>query len=72
MTKGREKVEELNNRFADWYYVISNDIYKKIHLDRSDIMKKPESEKKGNARRIRRIEEGIDAGAAPAASSEKK
>ncbi|HEY4759229.1 MAG TPA: DUF4340 domain-containing protein, partial [Thermoguttaceae bacterium] len=29
---GRKHVEELNARFADWYYIISNDVYRKIHL----------------------------------------
>lgn len=37
--KGRDKVKELSERFADWYYVISNDTYKKIHLGRADIIK---------------------------------
>jgi hypothetical protein len=32
-------VAELNARFADWYYVISEDVYKKIHLGRNDIVK---------------------------------
>ena len=34
-----KRVRELNARFADWYYVISEDVYKKIHLSRSDIIK---------------------------------
>lgn len=42
--RGRERVKELNDRFADWYYVISNDVYKKIHLSRAEVLKKPESE----------------------------
>jgi hypothetical protein len=33
------KVAELNARFADWYYVVSEDVYKKIRLVRSDIVK---------------------------------
>jgi hypothetical protein len=37
--KGREKAKGLSDRFADWYYVISNDTYKKIHLGRNDIIK---------------------------------
>ena len=32
-------VKELNARFADWYYVVSEDVYKKIRLTRSDIVK---------------------------------
>jgi hypothetical protein len=38
--KGQDKVKELNDRFADWYFIISDDVYKKIHLGRGDIVKK--------------------------------
>lgn len=38
--KGQERVAELNERFADWYFIISDDVYKKIHLGRADIIKK--------------------------------
>jgi hypothetical protein len=37
--KAERRVAELNARFADWYYVISEDVYKKIHLGRADIIK---------------------------------
>lgn len=37
--KGKQRVQELNNRFADWYYVISEDMYRKIRLSRSDIFR---------------------------------
>lgn len=37
--KAMARVAELNARFADWYYVISEDVYKKIHLSRSDIVR---------------------------------
>ncbi len=37
--KGKQRVQELNNRFADWYYIISEDMYRKIHLSRSDIFR---------------------------------
>lgn len=37
--KATARVAELNARFADWYYVISEDVYKKIHLSRPDIIK---------------------------------
>ncbi|HEY2894408.1 MAG TPA: DUF4340 domain-containing protein [Pirellulales bacterium] len=40
--KGQEKVKELNERFADWYFIIPDDVYKKIHLGRADIVKKKE------------------------------
>jgi hypothetical protein len=38
--KGREKVKELSDRFADWYYIVSDSTYQKIHLGRDDIVKK--------------------------------
>jgi hypothetical protein len=38
-TKAERRVTELNARFADWYYVVSEDVYKKIRLTRSDIVK---------------------------------
>jgi hypothetical protein len=42
---GQKKVKELNGRFADWYYVISDEVYRKIHLGRDEIvMKKPKKE----------------------------
>ncbi|NUQ66100.1 MAG: DUF4340 domain-containing protein [Pirellulales bacterium] len=40
--KGQERVKELNDRFADWYYVISDSVYQKIHLARTDVIKKKE------------------------------
>ncbi len=38
--EGQKKVEELNERFANWYYVISDTTYQKIHLGRDAIVKK--------------------------------
>jgi hypothetical protein len=37
--EGREKVRQLNERFAGWYYVISSDSFDKIHLTRKDLVK---------------------------------
>ncbi len=37
--KAEVRVKELNARFADWYYVVAEDVYKKIRLVRSDIVK---------------------------------
>ena len=37
--EGKKEVEELNDRFGDWYYVIANDIFKKIRLTRDDLVK---------------------------------
>ncbi|HKD37352.1 MAG TPA: hypothetical protein VKB78_11145, partial [Pirellulales bacterium] len=38
--KGKEKVKQLNDRFADWFYLISQDDYKKVHITRADVIKK--------------------------------
>jgi len=36
---GQQKAKDLNDRFADWYYVISDDIFRKIKVSRADIIK---------------------------------
>lgn len=35
---GRNKSKELNDRFADWYYVISAESFDKIHINRSELI----------------------------------
>jgi hypothetical protein len=41
---GRQLSEELNARFANWYYVISAESFDKVHLTRADVLKdKPET-----------------------------
>jgi hypothetical protein len=40
--EGKKRVEELNDRFADWYYIISDAEYRKILLPRSEVIKKKE------------------------------
>ncbi|MBD3258012.1 DUF4340 domain-containing protein [candidate division GN15 bacterium] len=37
MESGREKADELNERFADWYYVISSESYDELHRSRSEV-----------------------------------
>ena len=37
---GKARAKELDARFANWYYVVSEDVFKKIHLGRADIVKK--------------------------------
>ena len=39
VTKARNRAKELNQNLAGWYYVISNDIYEKIRLDKSSFIK---------------------------------
>lgn len=40
ISSGQEEVAALNARFGDWYFVISNDVFKKIHLGRDQVVKK--------------------------------
>ncbi len=35
---GRARASELTERFADWYYVISDDVYDNVRLTRADIV----------------------------------
>ena len=41
--KGEAQAKELSERFAPWYYVISSSSFDKIHLNRSDLVKKKET-----------------------------
>jgi len=56
--RGQDKVKELNERFADWYFIISDDVYKKIHLSRADIIQKKPVDTKdlGN---LKELEQGL-------------
>ena len=37
--QGKSRAAELSDRFADWYYVIAEDVYKKIHLSESNVFR---------------------------------
>ncbi len=37
----RRRVRELNGRFAAWYYVIPEDTYRKLRLNRDELIEKP-------------------------------
>ncbi|MBN38275.1 MAG: hypothetical protein CMI29_07395 [Opitutae bacterium] len=39
MNKAQKRVNELNQNLAGWYYVISNEVYEKIRLERKDFVK---------------------------------
>lgn len=39
----QKRVRELNNRFADWYYIVSDAEFAKIHLGRDAVLQKKES-----------------------------
>ena len=41
---GKEQAEELNRRFAEWYYVIPGDSYDKLSLARADLVKAKEAD----------------------------
>jgi hypothetical protein len=42
----QKRVKELNARFADWYYIVSDAEYAKVHLGRAGVVqKKPATEK---------------------------
>jgi hypothetical protein len=48
---GKKKADKLTARFADWYYVISSDAFKKLRVDRAQLVKpkeaKPDEKKPG-------------------------
>jgi hypothetical protein len=37
--KRKKRASELSNRFANWYYVISDDVYKHIHLTEANVFR---------------------------------
>lgn len=39
LKKANQRIRELNSRFADWYYIISEDEYKKVRLGRNDLIR---------------------------------
>ena len=41
---GKKRVDELNRRFADWFYVISADVFDRLKLDRTDLVEPKEEE----------------------------
>lgn len=62
--RGQDKVKELNDRFADWYFIIPDNVYKKIRLGRGDIVKAKGDEAKEGADGVDldNLEEGIKIG----------
>jgi hypothetical protein len=42
----QKRVRELNGRFADWYYVVPDAEFVKIHLDRAAVVQKKSTETK--------------------------
>ncbi|MEZ6126504.1 MAG: DUF4340 domain-containing protein [Planctomycetaceae bacterium] len=46
---GKKAAEELDRRFAKWYYVISSDSFEKFRITRTDVIKKKEQKPEGDA-----------------------
>ena len=44
MKAGQEQVAKLNERFADWYYVIDAESFDKLHQNRADLIEEVEPE----------------------------
>ncbi len=44
LAEGRTRAGELTDRFADWYYVISDSVYNNIRLTRADIVEPAEAD----------------------------
>jgi hypothetical protein len=49
LEKGRENVKDLNLRFGDWYFVVADDVFKKIRLGRENVIKKKEKKEEADA-----------------------
>ncbi len=45
LKKGQENVKDLNARFGDWYFVVANDVFNKIRLNKDNVIKKKEPPK---------------------------
>ena len=42
LESGLDRARELTDRFADWYYVISDSVYDNVRLTRADIVETTE------------------------------
>ena len=47
--KGQENVKDLNLRFGDWYFVVNDDVFRKIRLSKDKVVKKKEKKGEGAA-----------------------
>lgn len=66
--EGKEKAEELNRRFALWYYVIPGESYDKLALSRDDLIEPKESEEGDAANEDQTTDEQPDPNAGPSIS----
>ena len=71
LKKAQARVAELNARFNDWFYVVSDDVYKKVQLGRADIVKDRDTAKDEGfgVDAFRKLEQGGVEGKAPAANA---
>jgi Domain of unknown function (DUF4340) len=69
---GQLRAKELNARFADWYYVVGDETYRKIHLGQADIVKKKAAEGKeaGHAAIPKNPFEGVNLPGIPGAAGQ--
>jgi hypothetical protein len=59
--KAEQKINELNDRFSDWYYIISEDVFKKIHLARADVIKTKDAVEAGtDIDSLRGLQKGLE------------
>ena len=59
--KAEQKIKELNDRFADWYYIISENVFKKIHLTRVDVIKTKDAVEAGtDMESLRGLQKGLE------------
>jgi hypothetical protein len=68
--KAETRVAELNSRFNDWFYVVSDDVYKKVQLGRADIVKDRDTAKEEGfgVDAFRKLEQGGVEGKAAAST----
>jgi hypothetical protein len=52
MNKAQKRVNELNQNLAGWYYVISNEVFEKIRLERKDFVKIKEDDAKARPEEV--------------------
>lgn len=48
LNQGRKKVAELNARFSDWYYIVSDSVYQKLKVSRDQLFKSPDQAAQGD------------------------
>lgn len=65
LKKGQETVKDLNVRFGDWYFVVDDDVFRKIRLSRENVVKKKEAKQDAAAGTSGASPMGIPGGAIP-------